>query len=80
MALKLGRLPVFIYNEPCFGEGVGEVLTPVDIDLKGNWSLIVKPDVYISTKEAFAGITPVSPDSTSDSFLTFRWSDGGRWL
>ena len=62
MALKLGAdCPFFIYNEPCFGEGVGEVLTPVDIDLKGNWLLIVKPDVYISTKEAFAGITPRQP-------------------
>lgn len=62
MALRLGAdCPFFIYNTPCFGEGIGEELTPVDIDLKGNWLLLVKPDVYISTKEAFAGIEPRKP-------------------
>lgn len=62
MALHLGAdCPFFIYNRPSFAEGVGEVLTPVEIDLKGNWLLIVKPEVSVSTKEAFAGITPKTP-------------------
>ena len=62
MALRLGAdCPFFIYNTPSFAEGVGEMLTPVEINLKGNWLLIVKPEVSVSTKEAFAGITPKQP-------------------
>lgn len=62
LALRLGAdCPFFIYNTPSFAEGVGEILTPVKIDLKGNWLLIVKPEVSVSTKEAFAGITPKRP-------------------
>lgn len=62
LALRLGAdCPFFIYNTPSFAEGVGEILTPVEINLKGKWLLIVKPEVSVSTKEAFAGITPKAP-------------------
>lgn len=63
MARKLGAdCPFFLLNTPAFAEGIGEVLNPVDINLKGNWLLLVKPPVHVSTKEAFAGITPRKPD------------------
>lgn len=63
MALKLGAdCPFFIYNRPCYAEGVGEKLVPTDVDLSGWWCLLVKPDVSISTKEAFAGVTPRQPE------------------
>ncbi len=59
IALSLGAdCPIFIYNRPCYGEGVGERLTPVSLPLDGWWCVIVKPDVYISTREAFAGVVP----------------------
>lgn len=59
MALELGAdCPFFIYNSPMYGEGVGEILTPMPEFLKGMWLAAVKPDVYVSTKEAFANITP----------------------
>lgn len=62
MAARLGAdCPFFIANTPSFAEGIGEILTPVDLDLSGNWLLIVKPPVYVSTKEAFAGIIPRRP-------------------
>lgn len=63
MALKLGAdCPFFIYNKPCYAEGVGERLEPADVDLSGWWCLLVKPEVSISTKEAFAGVTPGAPE------------------
>ncbi|MDE6549246.1 MAG: 4-(cytidine 5'-diphospho)-2-C-methyl-D-erythritol kinase [Muribaculaceae bacterium] len=63
MALRLGAdCPFFIYNEPCYAEGVGEKLEPVDLDLSGWWCILVKPEVSISTKEAFAGIHPENPE------------------
>lgn len=63
MALKLGAdCAFFLENRPCFAEGVGEILKPVTLNLKGYTILIVKPDIYISTAEAFAGIIPRKPD------------------
>lgn len=62
MALTLGAdCPVFITNVPAFGEGVGEKLTPSDTALDGMWLALVKPDVYVSTREAFSGVTPEMP-------------------
>lgn len=62
MAVKLGAdCPFFIFNTPSFAEGIGEELTPIELDLSGCWLMIVKPDVFVSTKEAFSGITPKKP-------------------
>lgn len=63
MALKLGAdCPFFIENRPCFAEGIGEKLTPIELDLSGKNLLIIKPDIHISTADAFAGIEPRRPD------------------
>ena len=59
LAARLGAdCPVFISNRPAYAEGVGEMLMPVDINLSGRWTVIVKPPFGIPTREAFAGITP----------------------
>jgi len=59
MALRLGAdCPFFLLNRPAYAEGVGERLEPVTLDLSGKWLLVVKPDVFISTREAFSGVVP----------------------
>lgn len=59
LALGIGAdCPFFIRNVPAVAGGVGEVLTDSAVDLAGWWCVIVKPDVYVSTREAFAGIHP----------------------
>ena len=51
----------FIEAEPSYAEGIGDILVPCDIPvLKGHKLVLVKPDVAVSTKEAYAGITPCS--------------------
>ena len=63
MALELGAdCPFFIYNRPAYATGRGEILQPINLDLSGKWLVVVKPTVSISTKEAFAGVTPKIPD------------------
>lgn len=63
MALKLGAdCPFFVCNTPCYAEGVGEKMQPIDLDLSGWWCALVKPNLSISTKEAFAGVTPHYPE------------------
>ena len=49
--------PFFIYNVPCYAEGIGDKLTPIDLDLKGIRIIMVKPDEGVSTREAYSGIT-----------------------
>lgn len=49
--------PFFIYNVPCYAEGIGDRLTPIDLDLKGTRIILIKPDEGVSTKEAYSGIT-----------------------
>ena len=66
MAAKLGAdCPFFIDNTPSLASGIGEVLNPVDLDMSNYHLLVVKPDVFVSTSEAFSVIVP---QKTSLSF------------
>lgn len=63
LALSLGAdCPFFLMNKPAYVEGIGEKLMPLELSLTGMWLAVVKPAVSISTKEAFAGINPRTPD------------------
>lgn len=58
-ALLLGSdVPFFLLNKPVYATGRGEVMTPIALDLSQYQLKIVKPDIHISTKEAYAGVTP----------------------
>lgn len=62
-AARLGAdCAFFVANTPMRAVGIGHELTPIDVSLKGFSLLLVKPDVYVSTREAYAGITPRQPD------------------
>ena len=52
----------FILNRPCYAEGIGEKLQPIDLDLKGWYLSLVRPDIPVSTREAFALIKPHYPE------------------
>lgn len=59
-AVKLGAdCPIFVRNKPVYAEGIGEIFTPIDFSLKGYQLLLIKPDVFVATKDAFARITPM---------------------
>lgn len=61
-AAQLGAdCPFFILNKPAFASGIGDKLEPVDLDLKKYKLLLVKPDIMVSTKEAYEMITPQKP-------------------
>lgn len=61
-ATELGAdCPFFINPTPSFATGIGEILTPIDLNLSQYKIAIVKPPIMISTKEAFANITPKKP-------------------
>ena len=61
-AAELGSdTPFFVRNTPQLCAGRGERMTPVDVDLAGWWIAVVKPDEGVSTREAYAGVTPHVP-------------------
>ena len=61
-AARLGAdCAFFILNKPCYAEGIGEKLEPIDLDLSGWYLAIVRPAIPVSTKEAFSLITPQHP-------------------
>ena len=59
----------FIEDIPMIGRGRGENLTPVSLPLNGLHVLLVKPDIYIATQEAYAGISPQQPPRTLEGIL-----------
>ncbi len=62
-ARELGSdCPFFIKNKPVFAEGTGNIFNETGLDLSEYYILIVKPDINISTKEAFKDIIPRKPE------------------
>ncbi len=61
-AARLGAdCPIFILNRPAYAEGIGERLQPIGLDLTGWHLTVVRPPIPVSTKEAFALVTPHRP-------------------
>ena len=65
MKVLAGRLgadcPFFVNPQPLYAEGVGDVFSPVSLNLGGWYLMLVKPDVHVSTREAYAGVHPHLP-------------------
>lgn len=80
-AAKLGAdCAFFISSEPVFATGIGNVFSPIKgirETLKGYYITIIKPNVAVSTKEAYANIIPHKPkiccrDIIKQSIETWR--------
>ncbi len=63
IAAELGSdTAFFVRNTPQLCTSRGEVMTPSPVSLEGMWIALIKPCcVSISTREAFAGISPAIP-------------------
>ena len=69
-AVRLGAdCAFFIQNKPVFATGVGNVFTPIQLSLKGYYLVLVKPDIFVSTKDAFAHILPQKPEISLKSIV-----------
>ena len=61
-AVKLGAdCSFFIRNKPVFATGIGNLFEPVELSFKGYHIILIKPDIFVSTRNAFAEIKPVRP-------------------
>lgn len=56
--------PIFVYNMPMLALGIGDILTPVSLpQLEGKAIVISKNSEGVSTKEAYAGVTPCNDNN-----------------
>ena len=61
-AARLGAdCAFFVLNQPCYAEGIGERLEPIALDLKDWYLAVVRPDIPVSTREAFSLVHPEHP-------------------
>lgn len=58
-AAQLGSdCPFFIQNQPAIASGTGTDIDLLNLDLSGNYLLLLNPGIHISTQAAYSGTTP----------------------
>ena len=69
-AARLGAdCAFFVRNTPVIATGIGNIMTPFNLSLKGYALLLVKPDIDVSTKEAYSLVTPSTPEESLSDVL-----------
>lgn len=61
--------PFFVQNKPVFATGIGNVFHPIEIDLKYKQLVLVKPDIFVSTKDAYAKVKVRQPEKRLPELL-----------
>lgn len=49
----------FMEDAPMLGTGRGEILSSIQLSLRGKYLVLLKPDVHVSTAEAYRGVKPM---------------------
>jgi len=76
LAVRLGAdCPYFIYNRPMFATGIGEQLHDISVSLRNYYTVLIKPDIHIPTRDAFALIEPKKPELSLKDIAIFPVSD-----
>jgi len=71
LAASLGAdCPFFVRNVPVRATGTGNIFTPLSLSLKGYRIVVVKPPVFVSTREAFLQIDERLSQSSCQEGLT----------
>ena len=62
-AKRLGAdCPFFINNKATYVEGIGDVFSPIELDLKGYYILLLWDETHLSTAMAYQHIKPSMPE------------------
>jgi 4-diphosphocytidyl-2-C-methyl-D-erythritol kinase len=59
----------FVQNKPAFATQRGEKIEVIDMDLSAYSIVIIKPNVHISTAEAYQSIVPLKPSTSLTSLI-----------
>lgn len=78
-AAKLGAdCAFFIKNRPAFASGIGDKLEEIELDLSDYFFVLVKPDIFVPTKDAYSMILPAKPDISLKEIIkkpVSEWKD-----
>jgi 4-diphosphocytidyl-2-C-methyl-D-erythritol kinase len=58
-----------------FATGIGDVFTPIDLSLKGYFLLLVKPDIHVSTPQAYSLVVPEKPETSLSELIKLPISE-----
>ena len=63
-AAKIGAdCAFFIKNTPAYATGIGNILSSTPCDISGYTLVLVKPEIHISTKEAYSLVCPAAAET-----------------
>ncbi len=80
-AAKIGAdCAFFIRNKPAFATGIGNELTEIKLDLDDYFFVLVKPDIFVPTKDAYAMISPQQPEISLQKIIKKPISEWKRWM
>lgn len=72
LSVQLGSdCAFFVKNKPVFASGRGEIFSQIEVDLKGYTFVLVKPNVFVSTKEAYSGIKTFPEGKNLKPFIEY---------
>jgi len=60
----------FITNRPAFADGRGDNLETIKLSLRGYFILLIKPQIHISTAEAYSGVKPKKPGQSLEKLIS----------
>lgn len=68
----------FIKNNPVFATGIGNIFSDIKLNLTGMTLVLVKPDIFVSTRDAYSNINPYAPKVSLKDLLSepvTSWKD-----
>ncbi len=65
----------FIRNKPVFAYGKGDEFEVIDVDLSAYFIVLVKPDIHVSTADAYSGIKPIRAATTLKDLIHLPMKD-----
>jgi 4-diphosphocytidyl-2-C-methyl-D-erythritol kinase len=78
-AAKIGAdCPFFIQNKPTFASGIGDQFQPINLDLSEFEILIIKPNIAVSTPDAYRNVIPKQAEfnlRNIESLPIEKWKD-----
>ena len=61
--------PFFIQDKPVFATGIGNIFEPINLSLKGKTLVLIKPDIFVSTRDAYSAVKPQVPEVSLKELL-----------
>ncbi|MHA4896321.1 4-(cytidine 5'-diphospho)-2-C-methyl-D-erythritol kinase [Pedobacter sp. PWIIR3] len=65
----------FINNKPVFAYGKGDQFNKLELNLSDYYFVLVKPNIHVSTADAYAGIKPIVPSTSLEELIHLPLQD-----